>query len=63
MIDYYKGPKVTITVESKEYKLPKLLVCHNSTLFNAAFNGTFWDEQKMTLNTSTGVFELAIKWM
>jgi hypothetical protein len=63
MIDYYKGPEVTITVESKEYKLPKLLVCHNSTLFNAAFNGTFWDEQKMTLNTSTGVFELAIKWM
>ena len=65
MIDYYKGPEVTITVESKEYKLPKLLVCHNSTMFNAAFNGTFWEseEQKMTLNTSTGVFELAIKWM
>lgn len=63
MIDYYKGPEVTITVESKEYKLPKLLVCHNSTMFNAAFNGTFWEseEQKMTLNTSTGVFELAIK--
>jgi hypothetical protein len=52
-------------VESKEYKLPKLLVCHNSTVFNAAFNGTFKEseEQKMTLNTSTGVFELAIKWM
>ncbi|KAH8814085.1 hypothetical protein F5882DRAFT_344366 [Hyaloscypha sp. PMI_1271] len=65
MIDYYKGSEVTITVESKEYKLPKLLVCHNSTVFNAAFNGTFKEseEQKITLNTSTGVFELAIKWM
>jgi hypothetical protein len=65
MIDYYKGSEVTITVENKEYKLPKLLVCHNSTVSNAAFNGTFKEseEQKITLDTSTGVFELAIKWM
>jgi hypothetical protein len=66
MIDYHKGSEVTITVENKEYKLPKLLVCHNnSTVFNAAFNGAFKEseEQKMALSTSTGAFELAIKWM
>jgi len=65
MIDYYMGPEVTIQVEEKEYKLPKLLACHNSSMFNTAFNGEFKEakEQKMTLVTSTGVFEIAIKWM
>jgi hypothetical protein len=65
MIEYYKGPEVTIFVENKRYKLPKLLVCHNSTFFNTGFNSKFkeGEEQKMTLETSIGAFEIAIKWM
>ncbi len=65
MIYYYKGSEVTIKVQEKDYKLAKLLACHSSTMFNAAFNGTFKEgkEQKMTLDTSTGVLKIAIKWM
>jgi hypothetical protein len=65
IIEYYKGPEVTIVVDKKRYKLPKRLLCHNSTFFSTAFNSNFKEgkEQKMTLETSVGAFEMTIKWM
>lgn len=60
MLEYYKGSEVTIKVQEKEYN-----ACHNSIMFNTAFNGDLKEgkEQKMTLDTSTGAFEIALKWM
>jgi hypothetical protein len=66
MDECFKGPKVIIKVEDKEYELPKKLLCDASSFFDRAFNGNFKEgnEQKMELKETTKTcFELAIQWM
>ncbi|KAF8848530.1 hypothetical protein BDZ45DRAFT_664419 [Acephala macrosclerotiorum] len=72
VLPLYFEPYVRIRIEpaSREYKLPKALLCEQSTFFAAAFNGSFreGEEQFMALMkeedvVSTRSFELLVQWM
>ncbi|KFZ01459.1 hypothetical protein V500_00762 [Pseudogymnoascus sp. VKM F-4518 (FW-2643)] len=68
----YSEPYVKIRLEpsSREYKLPKALLCRQSTYFAAMFDGNFKEgvEQSTTLEEIDGVvstrsFEMLVQWL
>ncbi len=72
LLPLYSEPYVRIRIEpaSHAYKLPKALLCQQSTFFAAAFNGNFreGEEQFIALKekedvVSTRSFELLVQWM
>ncbi|CAG8980923.1 hypothetical protein HYALB_00003782 [Hymenoscyphus albidus] len=67
MMHYYREcSQVTVTVNDTSYKLPKSLVCSESTFFNKAFNSGFLEteEQKLSLTEcTTETFELVVQWV
>jgi hypothetical protein len=60
-----QGPSVTFHVGTETFKLPKGLVCHNSTYFDRAFNGEFIEgkTQSITVSASVDTFKQVIQWM
>lgn len=68
----YSGRKVTIRIgsASHEYKLPKALLCKQSTYLTAMFEGPFkeGEEQSATLEEEDGVvtprsFQMLVQWL
>lgn len=69
-LDYFGGATVTIKIvagseETKEFKLPKALVCYYSRYLDKAFNSEFIEgqTQSITLQTSADTFKQVIQWM
>jgi hypothetical protein len=52
-------------VGTETFKLPKGLVCHNSTYFDRAFNGEFIEgrTQSITVSASVDTFKQVIQWL
>ncbi|KAH9221525.1 hypothetical protein DL95DRAFT_474020 [Leptodontidium sp. 2 PMI_412] len=62
----WNSPPVTILVHGTEFKVPKDLLCYNSSFFNSAFNGSFkeGEEKKMDFqDCSAETFQLAVQWI
>jgi hypothetical protein len=67
-IGYFSSPHVLVLVEGVLFRLPKDLLCYNSTFFDRAFNGP-WTQRgssdhdvELTFATARS-FELVIQWM
>ncbi|KFY69217.1 hypothetical protein V496_00426 [Pseudogymnoascus sp. VKM F-4515 (FW-2607)] len=72
LLPLYVGPLVTIRIGSAtpEYKLPKALLCKQSSYFASMFNGNFkeGEEQSATLEeidgvVSAGSFQMLAQWV
>lgn len=70
LTELYSGPRVTISIEDHEYRLPKALLCGQSPYFQAAFEGGFkeGEEQKMELTKDEDVvspqsFQFLVQWL
>lgn len=71
MLKLFSSTPVIVRVEDREFRLPKELLCYNSTFFDRAFNGP-WSrkdgggdgEREIRLGFATpDIFELVIQWM
>lgn len=65
-IDNFRGPEVTIIVDSQSFNLPKALLCYNSPFFDRAFNGAFKEagEQSLSLTScSIETFKVLVQWL
>ncbi|PVH88238.1 hypothetical protein DL98DRAFT_565906 [Cadophora sp. DSE1049] len=62
----WQSPPVSIMVHGIEVKVPKDLLCYNSSYFNSAFNGPFkeGEEQKLDFHDcSADTFQMAVQWI
>ncbi|CZR50744.1 uncharacterized protein PAC_00618 [Phialocephala subalpina] len=65
-LNLFKSPEAVVSVQGKDFTLPKALLCYNSPYFDRAFNGAFKEaaEQKLSMQgCSTDTFALLTQWL